>query len=185
MNNIIVTGRIVADINDPNNTRPLYGKMNGTDRSFYNNRIGVNDGYFDKNNQWVDRSYFFNIRAYQGVADNLAKNYIKGDPVLIQGKLVAETYQTQDGKQGTNTYIEVSKVERSSPVNPHKQQATGQAAAQPMQYGQAPQDLPFGNPMQAGQAPMQTGNTQPMQTAQPPQNAVEDFANIGEGMPFL
>ena len=88
MNNIILTGNLTQDINAPSNGRQMYGQaQNG--RSFYNNGIAVNAGYYDGNHNWVDRTYFFNIRAFAGVADNLAKNYYKGDAVLIQGEMVA------------------------------------------------------------------------------------------------
>lgn len=185
MNNIIVTGRLTQDINAPLNGRPLYGKVNGTDRSFYGNSIAVDDGYYGKDGQWVERSYFFNLRAYNNVADNLATNYFKGDSVLIQGKLVAEKYTTQDGKTGINTYIEVNKVERSSRANPHKQNApvAGQpVASQPVQTQPA---APYNAQPVAGQ-PVQNPVAQPV-AGQPtvPQNTIEDFASLDEGLPFV
>ena len=188
MNNIILTGNLTQDIND-SNSRASYGTMQ-SGRTFYNNGIAVNAGYYDKNNTWVDRTYFFNIRAYAGVADNFAKNFFKGDGILVQGEMVAEPYENE-GKKGVNYYVLVNRVERSSRKNPHTQDnGMGQPVAQSVsQYNQsqAPQGYANGfiGQTQNVQPPVQNVAQNVAQPATPnvAQNTVEDFAQFDD-MPF-
>lgn len=186
MNNIILTGNLTQDINAPTNNRQLYGKTSNGN-SFYGNGIAVNDGYYSKDtNQWVDRTYFVNFRAYGALADRLATQFFKGDGVLIQGKLVVEPYETQDGKKGTNTYVAVDKVERSSSANPHKQ-ATNQGAVQPQGVApQVAQPVPQAVTPQ-GVAPvtaMPQGTPQGVMPQGIPQAPAEDFNPFEGPLPF-
>lgn len=114
MNNINLTGRITMDVNNPPESYKgeLYGQTPGG-RSFYNNSLAVNMGYKSKESgEWVDRTEFFNIRAYAGTADYLKNNVSAGEKILVEGSLRTEEWTTQDGKKGRRYYIAVHSVEK-------------------------------------------------------------------------
>lgn len=112
MNNITLTGRITMDEgNQPENFK-IYGQtQNG--RSFYNNSLAVDMGYKSKDTgEWVNRTEFFNIRAYAGTADFFNKYIKKGEKILITGALRTEEWETQENKKAKRYFIVVNSVEK-------------------------------------------------------------------------
>lgn len=57
------------------------------------------------NGAWQDvTDGFFNVTAWNSLADNVAKSLAKGARSLVSGKLIQRTFETDDGKR---TVVEV------------------------------------------------------------------------------
>ena len=96
MNKIIIGGRIVNDL-EPRSTED--GKH------FLNFRIAINEGSKEK-----QITNFFNVNAWNNVADFISKYFIKGRKILLEGSLKTSQYE-KDGNKLTNTYILVHSAE--------------------------------------------------------------------------
>lgn len=126
MNTINLTGRLTMDAeNQPENYKgQIYGQtQNG--RTFFNNFLAVDMGYKSKDTgEWVNRTEFFNIRAYAGTADYLHKHIKKGEKILVTGSLRTEEWETQDGKKAKRNYIVVNSVEKFVKNQPKEEEVS-------------------------------------------------------------
>ncbi|MGH2753479.1 MAG: single-stranded DNA-binding protein [Actinomycetota bacterium] len=53
-----------------------------------------------KDGEWTDvTDGFFNVTAWSSLADNVAKSLRKGARVLVTGKLIQRTFETEEGKR--------------------------------------------------------------------------------------
>lgn len=59
----------------------------------------------NKETQW------FKVTVWRQLAENCAKYLKKGDPVLVDGTLSVETFQTRDGKSGFSLVITANDVQ--------------------------------------------------------------------------
>lgn len=85
MNKITLMGRLVYDcVLDVSGICPII-----------KNTIAVNRSYKDKNGEKT--SDFFNIIAFMGKAEAMAKYCKKGDRILITGELQNNKYEDKDG----------------------------------------------------------------------------------------
>jgi len=64
--------------------------------------IAVDDGYFDKQNKWIDQVIWVNITAWAKLAERCQK-LEKGERVLVDGKLVIKKVE---GEKGTQYFTE-------------------------------------------------------------------------------
>lgn len=95
INNFILQGRLVRDVE--------YGTTN-SGVSFANFSVAWNEKYNENEQQ-----LFMNCRAWRGTADLLNKYFKKGDELVIEGKLVTETYE-KDGQNKSSTRMVVDRV---------------------------------------------------------------------------
>ena len=72
--------------------------------------IACNDNYKDKNGKWVDRSYFFDCKAWGKMAEKIVDKFHKGQMVYIDCKPTQERWE-QDGTKRSRTVFEVRYVE--------------------------------------------------------------------------
>ncbi|KGA08275.1 MAG: hypothetical protein GM45_5700 [actinobacterium acAMD-5] len=100
MNDVLltVTGNVVSDPQE---------------RTFENGnvlctfRIAVNPRKFDRTSaRWVDgESMFMSVITWRGLAENVAKSFSKGDPIIVSGKLKVRRWDSGE-RQGTSVEIE-------------------------------------------------------------------------------
>lgn len=90
MNNVSISGRLVYE-------PEMKYTPNGT--AYLSSRIAVDRHDKDKNTD------FFTIRAWGKTAEFVSKYFRKGSPVEIIGKLQTNSYENQEGKKVTETFI--------------------------------------------------------------------------------
>jgi len=62
-------------------------------------RVAVNRKWKDKDGNDVENVEFFNVTAWNKLAENCANNLKKGDRVIISGRLNHRSFDTKDGKK--------------------------------------------------------------------------------------
>jgi single-strand DNA-binding protein len=60
--------------------------------------IAVNRRY-QRNNEWVEDTSFFNVTAWGSLAENAAASLAKGVRVIVTGRLQQRSYETQQGEK--------------------------------------------------------------------------------------
>lgn len=95
VNNFILQGRLVRDIE--------YGTTN-SGVSYANFSVAWNEKYNENEQQ-----LFMNCKAWRGTADLLNKYFKKGDELVVEGKLITETYE-KDGQNKSITRMIVDRV---------------------------------------------------------------------------
>lgn len=84
---------------------------NGQDGYFGTVTIACDDGYFKKSNEpngqseWVDRTYFFDVKADSRFLKNFKPAIEVGDEVTLRGKLVQEKWTDNGGQNRSSTKI--------------------------------------------------------------------------------
>ena len=97
MNRITLVGNITDDIEL---------KKTSTNKSYCNFTIAVNERI---GNEKITE--FIDCKAWENCADNITKYFIKGDKILIDGKLKSSTYEGNDGKKIKKWYVNVNTFE--------------------------------------------------------------------------
>ena len=95
LNNFILQCRLTKDVE--------YGTTN-SGVSYANFSVAWNEKYNENEQQ-----LFMNCRAWRGTADLLNKYFKKGDELVIEGKLITETYE-KDGQNKSSTRMVVDRV---------------------------------------------------------------------------
>ena len=95
INSFILQCRLTKDVE--------YGTTN-SGVSYANFSVAWNEKYNENEQQ-----LFMNCRAWRGTADLLNKYFKKGDELVIEGKLVTETYE-KDGQNKSSTRMVVDRV---------------------------------------------------------------------------
>ena len=95
INNFILQCRLTKDVE--------YGTTN-SGVAYANFSVAWNEKYNENEQQ-----LFMNCKAWRGTADLLNKYFKKGDELVIEGKLVTETYE-KDGQNKSLTRMVVDKV---------------------------------------------------------------------------
>lgn len=60
--------------------------------------IAVNRRY-QRNNEWVEDTSFFNVTAWGSLAENAAASLSKGSRIIVTGRLNQRNYETQNGEK--------------------------------------------------------------------------------------
>lgn len=92
--------------------------INGDSRPVLNNSIAI------RNSNGKNESTFLDITAWNGVAELLARNLVKGDEVLLTGEIRNKKQKIND-KDYTFQYLLVEKVEFTSGSKQRKEQSEG------------------------------------------------------------
>lgn len=72
--------------------------------------IAVTKKYKDKNGEKKEDTSFFDIRAYGKRAEFFGEYLVKGSPVIIQGSLKQDRWETEEGNR-SRVWIVVSSVQ--------------------------------------------------------------------------
>lgn len=124
LNNVILTGRTTADIEV---------KMTSTGKKYCDFSIAVDQNVKDK------PAYFFNCRAWSGLADTLAIYVKKGSLIGVSGSLVQSSYVDSNNIKRNDVKINVANVSFENLKN-----ETGSVPQQSSNdYGITDDDLPY------------------------------------------
>lgn len=99
-NTISVVGNLVAD---PELRFTTTGKPVTNARLAVNERILVNG-------QWTDRTNFFNVVAWNAMAENVACSATKGTRLMVSGRLQTREYQAEGGDKQYFTEIVATEI---------------------------------------------------------------------------
>lgn len=99
---VTVAGNVTAD--------PVVGWTKGGD-PFTSFRLAVNHGYFDRERgQWLETgTSYYKISAFGPLAVNTFESIQKGTPIMVQGKLRLEDWESGD-KRGTSAVIKAAAI---------------------------------------------------------------------------
>lgn len=70
--------------------------------------LATNESYKNKDGEWQDVTQWHNVTAWGKTADLIAKLLNKGQEVLVEGRLVNNSYETKEGEKRYGTTIEVN-----------------------------------------------------------------------------
>lgn len=70
--------------------------------------VATNENYKDKNGQWHEQTQWHNIVAWGKTADLVKRILTKGQEVLVEGRLINESYETKSGEKRYGTKIELT-----------------------------------------------------------------------------
>jgi single-strand DNA-binding protein len=103
LNTIRIEGKIVGE-------NPVLKIAAGSGTSW--TRFSVSDSRKDKKtDEWV--TIFFNCSVFGETAEQVAMNLVKGDRVIVEGRLEENKYTTKDGVEKTSLNVIVSSVSKS------------------------------------------------------------------------
>jgi len=64
-----------------------------------------------RNNEWSDgNTTWYQVKAWRGLADNVASSIKSGDPVIVHGRLEADVWTKEDGTVNTQLVITATSV---------------------------------------------------------------------------
>lgn len=97
--NLAITGNICSE--------PVL-RQTKTGEAFLSFRVAVNERRWKAaDNQWVDGdAQYFSVIAFRSLAGNAYHSLVKGQPVMVSGRLRIATYEAKDGSQRTSAQIE-------------------------------------------------------------------------------
>jgi single-strand DNA-binding protein len=72
--------------------------------------LAINENYTDKDGKVVQQVCFPDLVAWGKTATAAAEHLRKGDPVLVDGSLVSEQWETQQGEKRNKLRVRVSRV---------------------------------------------------------------------------
>ena len=72
--------------------------------------VAVNEQYQDRQGQRQEKVHYIDATLWRDLAENM-KELRKGDPVMIMGRLVNESWTDKDGNKRNNTKVEATRVE--------------------------------------------------------------------------
>lgn len=79
--------------------------------------LATNESYKNKDGEWQEQTQWHNITAWGKTADLIAKLLNKGQEVIVEGRLVNNSYETKNGEKRYGTTIEVNEFLMLAPKN--------------------------------------------------------------------
>ena len=70
--------------------------------------LATNEGYKTKEGEWKEMTQWHNITAWGKTAELVVKLLNKGSEVVVEGKIVNNSYETKEGEKRYGTNIEIS-----------------------------------------------------------------------------
>nr|WP_299202129.1 single-stranded DNA-binding protein [uncultured Brumimicrobium sp.] len=95
-NTVSLIGRLGAD---PAITQ--FGDMNSLARF----RVATNEAYKDKKGEWVENTTWHNVVAWGKTAELCKQLLKKGSEIVLEGKLVNDSYETKEGEKRYKTEV--------------------------------------------------------------------------------
>ncbi len=102
LNSLILEGNLVKDavLTEP---APGFKKCNFT--------MGVNRFYKNRKNEDVNEASFFDVEAYNQLAESCSKNATKGRGIRVVGRLKQDTWKDNNGKTASRIYVIAEHIE--------------------------------------------------------------------------
>lgn len=79
--------------------------------------LATNESYKNKEGEWQESTQWHNITAWGKTADLIGKLLNKGQEVVVEGKLVNNSYETKEGEKRYGTTIEINEFLLLAPKN--------------------------------------------------------------------
>jgi single-strand DNA-binding protein len=70
--------------------------------------LATNERYPDGKGGWKDDTQWHNVNAWGKTAENIEKILEKGSEVIVEGKLVHQTFNTKSGEKRYATVVEIN-----------------------------------------------------------------------------
>jgi len=102
VNIVVLSGRVATDVSL--NTLPSGSKV----ADF---RLAVNERFKDKDGKTSDRTAFVTIKAWGRQAETCEKYLKKGRAVLIEGRLIMNEWETEQGEKRSRLLIMAKAVQ--------------------------------------------------------------------------
>ncbi|WP_107039529.1 single-stranded DNA-binding protein [Brumimicrobium mesophilum] len=100
MNNLRNTVSLIGNLGaDPAITQ--FGDKNSVARF----RLATNESFKDKNGEWIKNTTWHNVVAWGKAAELCGQLLKKGSEVVLEGKLVNDSYETKEGEKRYKTEI--------------------------------------------------------------------------------
>lgn len=77
----------------------------GDKNSVANFSVATNESYKDKKGEWVTNTTWHNVVAWGKAAELCEKLLKKGSEIVLEGKLVNDSYETKEGEKRFKTEI--------------------------------------------------------------------------------
>lgn len=71
-------------------------RFNDAGKARMTGRIAINDSY-KKGDTWATRTTYMNIVAWDGLAENCAQSFVKGDRIVVIGRYQESQYDNASG----------------------------------------------------------------------------------------
>ncbi len=125
-NHVILAGNLTSDID-------LRHLPSGT--AVADLRLAVSEKFKRKDGESVEKTVFVDVAVWDKQAENCAKYLGKGSPVLIEGRLQMDEWQTKEGEKRTKLRIRANTVQflSSSPRSNQDQPQERSPANKPEQ----------------------------------------------------
>ena len=124
--------------------------------------LAVNDRRKGSDGQWVDETTFVDVTLWGRTAEVAGEYLSKGSPVLVEGRLKLDTWQTNDGQKRSKLHVVCERMQMVGPRSgggggggrPPQQRQQNDAYSQPEFQGQPePQGNAYDAPPSGGGAP--------------------------------
>jgi single-strand DNA-binding protein len=79
-----------------------------TGRSLARFTIATNESYKDKDGNWKENTQWHVVNAWGTIADRVKNNLNKGQEIILEGRLVHQSYESKSGEKRYGTVIEAS-----------------------------------------------------------------------------
>jgi single-strand DNA-binding protein len=79
-----------------------------TGRTLARFTLATHENYKDKNGQWHENTQWHTVNAWGRIAERVKKALNKGQEVIVEGKLVHQSYETKTGEKRFTTIIEAT-----------------------------------------------------------------------------
>jgi single-strand DNA-binding protein len=107
---------IFSNMNTLRNKVSLIGRLGAqpevttfdTGRTLARFTMATNERFKDKEGNWQDNTQWHTINAWGKIAERVKKALNKGQEIILEGKLVHQTYETKSGEKRYGTVIEAT-----------------------------------------------------------------------------
>ena len=86
-----------------------------TGRTLARFTIATNESYKDKDGNWQENTQWHVVNAWGKIADRVKTALNKGQEIILEGKLVHQSYESKSGEKRYGTVIEASEFLLLSP----------------------------------------------------------------------
>ncbi len=122
--------------------------------------LAVNDRRKNANGEWVDEAQFIDVTLWSRLAEIASEYLSKGSPVLIEGRLKYDTWESREGEKRSKLRVVGERMQMlgsrsggggsgggsgSARASGPRESAYSEAAPEPDGYEAAPQEPPSGD----------------------------------------
>ncbi|MFA5574939.1 MAG: single-stranded DNA-binding protein [Brumimicrobium sp.] len=79
--------------------------------------VATNESYQGQNGEWVTKTSWHNIVAWNKMAEICQKNLSKGNKIALEGKLINGSFETKEGETVYKTEIQLREFIVANPEN--------------------------------------------------------------------